>query len=92
MDMALEPKYIRSFPSIIVADRHLKRYHVSNDDTPIDTRIEAAAYAMIPHLLPDWDGETPRGSWPDRFLAEEIGATEIAVSVRPAVLVVGQIV
>jgi hypothetical protein len=61
--MALEPKYIRALPSIIVAERQLKRYHVSNDDSPIDGRIEAAAYAMLPQLLPEWDGETPRGSW-----------------------------
>jgi hypothetical protein len=61
--MALEPKYIRALPSMVVAGGHLKRYHVSNDDTPIDGRIEAAAYAMLPQLLPEWDGETPRGSW-----------------------------
>ena len=40
---------------MVVADRQLKRYHVSNDDTPLDSRIEAGAYAMIPDLLPEWE-------------------------------------
>ena len=30
VDMALEPKYIRSLPPIVAADRHVKRYYVTN--------------------------------------------------------------
>jgi len=61
--MALEPKYIRALAPIIVSDRHIKRYHVSNGKAPIALEIESAAYGMLPTLLPEWDGETPRGSW-----------------------------
>jgi hypothetical protein len=61
--MSFEPKFIRSLPPVVVSDRHIKRYHVSNTQMPIAAAIESAAYAMVPRLLPEWDGETPRGSW-----------------------------
>lgn len=61
--MALEPKHLRAFAPMVVSDRHIKRYHVTNSEVPIDSAIESAAYAMLPKLLPEWDGETPRGSW-----------------------------
>jgi hypothetical protein len=53
--MALEPKYIRALPPIVVAERQIKRYHVSNSETPIAAAIEHAAYAMLPQLLPAWE-------------------------------------
>jgi hypothetical protein len=61
--MPFEPKHIRSLAPIVVNDRHIKRYHVSNTEEPIATEIETAAYAMLPQLLPEWDGSTPPASW-----------------------------
>ena len=40
--MSLEPKYLRSVAPLLVGDRHVKRYHVSNTITPIDGAIASA--------------------------------------------------
>jgi hypothetical protein len=61
--MALQPKYLRALDPIVVGARHLKRYHVSNDETPIDAAIERAAYELLPRLVPAPDGSTPPGGW-----------------------------
>lgn len=61
--MALEPKYLRALAPIEITGRRLKRYHVSNDETPIDASIEAAAIATLPSLVPAPDGSTPPAGW-----------------------------
>jgi hypothetical protein len=61
--MALEPKYLRAMQTVDVAGRRLKRYHVSNDITPIDPAIERAALSMLPQLVAPLDATTPPGGW-----------------------------
>jgi hypothetical protein len=65
--MTFEPKHITSYPAIVVGERHIKRYHVTNcapaDGGGIAPAVEAAAHALLPHLLPEWDGTTPQASW-----------------------------
>jgi hypothetical protein len=43
---------------IEIAGRQVKRYHVNTLDTEIEEAIQKAAYAYLPHLLPELD-ETP---------------------------------
>ncbi len=61
--MTIEPKYLRALEPIVVGNRHLKRYHVSNDPTPIATAIEQAAHEILPSLVPPPDGSTPPAGW-----------------------------
>ena len=46
-----------------VADRWVKCYHISATGGQIPAGIETAAYAFLPQLLPEPDGETPPGGW-----------------------------
>ncbi|MER6370492.1 hypothetical protein [Streptomyces mirabilis] len=46
-------------PPIEVAGRRIKRYHVTADPAGIAPDVEAAAYAMLPKLLPEPDGTPP---------------------------------
>ncbi|MFD8740298.1 hypothetical protein ACFV06_36040 [Streptomyces sp. NPDC059618] len=46
-------------PPIETAGRRIKRYHVTTDPAGIEPEIEAAAYAMLPRLLPEPDGTPP---------------------------------
>jgi hypothetical protein len=57
--MAFTEKHLRVPPPIMVGDRHIKRYHVNIDRSPIPDDIERAAYAMVPSLLPQPDGTPP---------------------------------
>jgi hypothetical protein len=61
--MAFVRKYLRTPPPIDVAGRHIKRYHVRIGDGIIDEPIEQAAYALLPELLPEADGELPPASF-----------------------------
>ncbi len=45
-----------------MAGRRIKRYHVTADPAGIAPDVEAAAYAMLPKLLPEPDGTPPRPS------------------------------
>jgi hypothetical protein len=65
--MALEPKFIRSQPTIRVGDRQLKRYDVTNVDPAaggaIGTAVQTAAIAVLPQLIPASDATTPAAGW-----------------------------
>ena len=56
-------KYLRTFESIEVAGRWVKRYHVSAMDGQIARGIQDAAYEYLPRLLPAPDGEAPPAGW-----------------------------
>lgn len=60
--MPFVEKYLRVPPPISVGGRHIKRYHVNMDDSPIPDEIERAAYAMVVDLLPAAD-DTPPASF-----------------------------
>jgi len=47
----------------MLADRLIKRYHVNNDQSEIESEIEKAAYAIVPSLLSEPDSETPPASF-----------------------------
>jgi hypothetical protein len=57
--MSFVEKQLLVLPPTVVAGRHVKRYHVNNDASPIDEAIEAAAYAMVPGMLPPRDATPP---------------------------------
>jgi len=57
--MAFTEKLLRVPPPIEVGGRRIKRYHVAADPAGIDPRVEKAAYAILPGLLPDPDGTPP---------------------------------
>jgi hypothetical protein len=61
--MTFSEKDLRACGVLGVADRWVKRYHVSAMGSQIAAGIEAAAYAFLPQLLPEPDGETPPGGW-----------------------------
>ena len=46
-----------------MAGRQLKRYHIATIDADIEDRVQRAAYAQLPALLPEPDGETPAASF-----------------------------
>jgi hypothetical protein len=57
--MTFVEKHLRVPPPIVVDGRHVKRYHVNVDQSPIPAEIEQAAYAMVPSLLAPLDGTPP---------------------------------
>lgn len=57
--MAFTEKLLRVLSPIEVGGRRIKRYHVTADPAGIDPRVEKAAYAILPELLPDPDGTPP---------------------------------
>lgn len=57
--MAFTEKLLRVPPPIEVGGRRIKRYHVTADPAGIDPRVEKAAYAILPDLLPAPDGTPP---------------------------------
>ncbi|MCU1359458.1 MAG: hypothetical protein JWN99_747 [Ilumatobacteraceae bacterium] len=57
--MTFVEKHLTVPPPIMIAGRHIKRYHVNVDSTPIPDDIEQAAYAMVPALLPALDDTPP---------------------------------
>jgi hypothetical protein len=57
--MAFTEKYLRVPPPIDMDGRHIKRYHVNMDQSPMPDEIEQAAYAVLPTLLPEPDGTPP---------------------------------
>ncbi|MGW1992714.1 hypothetical protein [Embleya sp. NPDC001921] len=57
--MSFTAKLLRAHPPIEVAGRRIKRYHVTRDPRGIDPAVEAAAYAILPELLPEPDGTPP---------------------------------
>jgi hypothetical protein len=61
--MPFQEKFLRALGVIEVGGRQIKRYHISTADSGIEDGIQRAAYAMLPRLLPDPDGETPPAGW-----------------------------
>ncbi|MEI5097594.1 hypothetical protein RB200_01665 [Streptomyces sp. PmtG] len=57
--MAFEEKLLWALPPVEIAGRHIKRYHVSADPAGIAPEVAAAAYAVLPELLPEPDGTPP---------------------------------
>lgn len=60
--MTFVEKHLTVPEPIIIGGRHVKRYHVNIDESPIPDAIEQAAYAMVPGLLPAAD-DTPPASF-----------------------------
>lgn len=56
---AFAEKLLTVPPPIEVAGRRIKRYHVTADPAGIAPEVEAAAYAILPGLLPAPDGTPP---------------------------------
>src|SRR6266542_4063793 len=61
--MPFTEKFLRVPGDIEVTGRHVKRYHVNTIDDEIPGAIQEAAYAFLPRLLPEPDGETPPAGW-----------------------------
>jgi hypothetical protein len=57
--MSFAEKLLLTPPPIEVAGRRIKRYHVTANPAGIDPRVEKAAYAILPDLLPEPDGTPP---------------------------------
>jgi hypothetical protein len=57
--MSFTEKNLRVYPPIVVAGRHVKRYHVTLDGAPVEPAAQQAAYAFLPELLPEPDGTPP---------------------------------
>ncbi|MBW5483280.1 hypothetical protein [Streptomyces bambusae] len=63
--MTFTEKLLTVPPSLEVAGRRIKRYHVTTDPAGIEPEVEAAAYRFLPELLrtlPEPDG-TPSASF-----------------------------
>jgi hypothetical protein len=61
--MAFTEKFLRTPGIVEIAGRQVKRYHVNGADADIDQDIQRAAYAFLPRLLPEPDGQTPPASF-----------------------------
>jgi hypothetical protein len=57
--MSFTEKHLRVLPALVAGDRHVKRYEVNLDPAGVDPAVAEAAYALLPQLLPESDGETP---------------------------------
>jgi len=57
--MTFTEKFLRARPSIEVAGRSVKRYHVAPGPEGVEPEVEQAALAILPKLLPDPDGTPP---------------------------------
>jgi hypothetical protein len=75
--VTLTPKQLRSKPRCTIADRRFKRYHVNGDGSEIDLAVQAAAYAFVPKLLPDFDD----GTEPAGFIVLHQGANGVYLNV-----------
>jgi hypothetical protein len=60
--MTFTEKFLRARPSIEVAGRGVKRYHVTQGPEGVEPEIEQAAFAILPRLLPEPDG-TPSATF-----------------------------
>jgi hypothetical protein len=61
--MPFTEKFLRTPGVTEMAGRQLKRYHIATIDAEIEDRVQRAAYAQLPALLPEPDGETPPASF-----------------------------
>ncbi|MFI8826286.1 hypothetical protein [Streptomyces sp. NPDC053431] len=57
--MAFAEKHLFVLEPVVIAGRHVKRYHVTADPAGIEPEVEKAAYAVLPELLPEPDGTPP---------------------------------
>ncbi|MBG0827877.1 hypothetical protein HS041_08875 [Planomonospora sp. ID67723] len=57
--MAFYRKRLRVPAPVVIAGRHVKRYHVNLDGSEIDETLQKAAYAFLPDLFPEPDGTPP---------------------------------
>ncbi len=57
--MTFTEKFLRARPSIEVAGRSVKRYHVTPGPEGVEPEVEQAALAILPKLLPEPDGTPP---------------------------------
>ena len=61
--MAFTERFLRTPGVVEIAGRQVKRYHVNVADADIDEGVQRAAYAFLPRLLPEPDGQTPPASF-----------------------------
>ncbi|MDG4859787.1 hypothetical protein P8605_16785 [Streptomyces sp. T-3] len=59
LNPAFEEKHLWTPPPVESGGRRIKRYHVSADPAGIAPDVEAAAYEILPELLPEPDGTPP---------------------------------
>ena len=57
--MTFTEKFLRARPSIEMAGRSVKRYHVTPGPEGVEPEVEQAALAILPKLLPEPDGTPP---------------------------------
>jgi hypothetical protein len=94
--MAFHDKELTVRPAITIAGRRIKRYHIDQPDRRIEPAVEKAAYELLPRLLPESDGETPRASWVVLHRGADTGAYLLAYSwfwgnvVQVRIMVAGQ--
>ena len=56
--MEFEEKHLTVPEPVVVAGRTMKRYNVTTVPGPMSARVEEAALAMLPELLPEPDDDT----------------------------------
>jgi hypothetical protein len=61
--MAFTERFLRTPGAVEIAGRQVKRYHVNVADADIHEHVQRAAYAFLPRLLPEPDGQTPPASF-----------------------------
>lgn len=78
--MTFSEKYVRAAGVIEAAGRQVKCYHVSAMQGHVPERIQDAAYAFLPRLLPEPDNEMPPGGWAILHKGNAIPAYLVAYS------------
>ncbi len=59
--MPFKEKLLTSLPPIAAGGRQFKRYYVTSETAPVSGDIEAAAFEILPRLLPEADGTPAAG-------------------------------
>jgi hypothetical protein len=78
--MAFAQKQLHAPGTVEVAGRLVKRYHIAPVGTPIEERVQEAAYDLLPRLLPKPDGEAPPASFVVLHRGSDTGAYLCAYS------------
>ncbi|SBT41163.1 hypothetical protein [Micromonospora auratinigra] len=77
--MTFQDKELTVPGPVEVGGRHVKRYHVDQPDRRLEPAVVEAAYAYLPHLLPEPDG-TPAAGWVVLHRGADTGAYLLAYS------------
>jgi hypothetical protein len=78
--MPFAQKQLRVPGTVEVSGRQVKRYHIAPAGTPVEERVQQAAYRLLPGLLPGPDDETPPASFVVLHRGSDTGAYLCAYS------------